>query len=1164
MLTTSDGSFGRVQHSRAVRRVGSLVFSVGLLWVLPSALHAGGSCTSNADCNLSPNFCRPGVCDIFGQCQYSHSDAICRVPPNGDNLYCNGDNFCNETTQACDVNPVNCQPPTPQCNEAMDSCVECLNSSHCTTPPNLICNASTGTCVECTSNQNCNDGLFCNGQETCNQGACQDGTPVNCSGGTFCSEAFSGLCVQCENDGDCNDNLYCNGVETCAEATHTCNNPADIACKTCNGGLVAGTPCLASAECQVCSGGSNAGQPCTVPGDCPGGSCPAGGTCTGPSSFCNETNDSCVQCLADAHCNDAKFCTADSCIFNTCSNVPDPQQFCSDNVFCNGSETCNASTGACGAGAPPTCSKTCFRGVAAGTVCTSDAGCGKACDAGFRVGLTCNVDADCGGGCVGGDDDGESCATGDTCDTNVCQSGLCIPGLCRGGCSEASDACVQCAADVVGSTSCSDSLFCDGNESCNAQHLCVAGSNINCSGLDDQPCAIGKCNESTDQCARTANPTSPNGTPCDDADECTRVDYCQNTFCVENPAGANDPYRCVVMEWRPTTTQAVVVGSTVSVDLYLVAQNCNTPNDDCTATQASLNGVQAILQWDPAVLQLKPSVSGDRNPQDPCDNGNSCFVCAGVCSGGTRNGLSCDNVTTLCPGGLCNPSPATYNWSSSLFPNDCGIDGLNQPCSGFPANDGNALYTAIPQLSCGANPARLPCATTSGLNVTKIKFKALSIPSGGMTSVSLLPCFGDNTSSKVVSGILPPAGYTSSDVTKSLGPPAAIQVVSCGTAADCVDADGCTIDSCVAGTCRHDPMNCTDPDLCTVDSCSNGVCSHIPIDCGAGNRCFQGGCYRACVTVADCDDGVACTTDVCTAVPGEDICQHTTNDAACNTGLFCSAQVCDLTLGCVFDHTCVSANGNPCENGAGCNEANDDCGGCLTPTATGVGGRYLQVVPNPAQGSTPVAVLIEGDCDESAVSCVSKYLAPRCVGGTNDGLSCQSDANCPKLCQGGTNHGNPCATDANCPAGSCRGACDKGFLGDVPAYLPGSSWGTVQVHGADIRPNALYHVYSVCNFGSPVTVSAASRIRTPKWGDTNNDPLHVIDFADISAVVNAFRNFYSPLETYQSTNIMGSGANACGDVQLGCVGQECLNFGDVAGAVDAFRGVQYPCAAICP
>jgi hypothetical protein len=89
----------------------------------------------------------------------------------------------------------------------------------------------------------------------------------------------------------------------------------------------------------------------------------------------------------------------------------------------------------------------------------------------------------------------------------------------------------------------------------------------------------------------------------------------------------------------------------------------------------------------------------------------------------------------------------------------------------------------------------------------------------------------------------------------------------------------------------------------------------------------------------------------------------------------------------------------------------------------------------------------------------------------------------------------------------------------------------------------LYHVYALCDFGGAPVVSAAARARTAKWGDTNNDPVHAVDFGDISAVVNAFRNFYSPLETYQSVNILGSGVNVCGDPQLGCVGQECINFG---------------------
>ena len=93
-------------------------------------------------------------------------------------------------------------------------------------------------------------------------------------------------------------------------------------------------------------------------------------------------------------------------------------------------------------------------------------------------------------------------------------------------------------------------------------------------------------------------------------------------------------------------------------------------------------------------------------------------------------------------------------------------------------------------------------------------------------------------------------------------------------------------------------------------------------------------------------------------------------------------------------------------------------------------------------------------------------------------------------------------------------------------------------------------------------MSAAVRIRTPKWGDCNFD--NVVDFADISALVNAFRGLYNQIETYQSTNILGVGQTVCGDPQQGCFGQECINFGDVSAAVDAFRGAQFPCPGICP
>jgi len=115
----------------------------------------------------------------------------------------------------------------------------------------------------------------------------------------------------------------------------------------------------------------------------------------------------------------------------------------------------------------------------------------------------------------------------------------------------------------------------------------------------------------------------------------------------------------------------VRVGDTVEVGLYAVS-------DD--GTDQPLAGVDAILSWDPDVLQLIGRI----------DNG-------------------------------------PYDWLVSMFPNDSGIDGLNADCSpevfctsytGIPYNDGDALYQAVGQP--GLDPP--PLATPEGLLVATIVF----------------------------------------------------------------------------------------------------------------------------------------------------------------------------------------------------------------------------------------------------------------------------------------------------------------------------------------------------------------------------------------------------------------------------------------------------------
>ncbi len=101
---------------------------------------------------------------------------------------------------------------------------------------------------------------------------------------------------------------------------------------------------------------------------------------------------------------------------------------------------------------------------------------------------------------------------------------------------------------------------------------------------------------------------------------------------------------------------------------------------------------------------------------------------------------------------------------------------------------------------------------------------------------------------------------------------------------------------------------------CPIDAvCGDGFCqggensTNCEIDC-------------ACVTPADCDDGVACTIDDCVG----SACQSTPDNSACaDDGQFCNGtEFCDADIGC-------SSTGNTCGAAATCNETTATCNSCV-------------------------------------------------------------------------------------------------------------------------------------------------------------------------------------------------------------------------------------------
>jgi len=158
-------------------------------------------------------------------------------------------------------------------------------------------------------------------------------------------------------------------------------------------------------------------------------------------------------------------------------------------------------------------------------------------------------------------------------------------------------------------------------------------------------------------------------------------------------ATASAAQAAVNLEWR-TSPQVVPLGGNFSIGLYAVSD---------TGGNQSMSAVDAVLDWNPALLQLT---------------------------------------------GLTNDSP--HAWGSSNFPNDCGLDGLNGNAvcptyTGLSANDGSAFYRAQ------AVPGLPALATPAGLLVATFNFTALALTDS--TMISIPPTAGLFTESMVVDGI---------------------------------------------------------------------------------------------------------------------------------------------------------------------------------------------------------------------------------------------------------------------------------------------------------------------------------------------------------------------------------------------------------------------------
>jgi hypothetical protein len=187
---------------------------------------------------LVANVCTAGSPNIGGilNAKLALDAAGCGAPPGctgnpecDDGLACNG-------VETCDIPTGTCQPGTP---------VNCNDGVACTTD---TCNEPSGTCSNTPNNGACSDGLFCNGSETCHATlGCQAGSAPNCDDGIACTadscNEGTDSCDHAPNNALCDDGLFCNGAETCnatlgcQAGTDPCGGAAcDEGTDTCAGG----------------------------------------------------------------------------------------------------------------------------------------------------------------------------------------------------------------------------------------------------------------------------------------------------------------------------------------------------------------------------------------------------------------------------------------------------------------------------------------------------------------------------------------------------------------------------------------------------------------------------------------------------------------------------------------------------------------------------------------------------------------------------------------------------------------------------------------------------------------------------------------------------------------------------------------------------------------
>ncbi len=347
------------------------------------------TCDATLDCQAgTPPTLTDGVVCTDDTCD-EVNNVVVNTPndANCDNgLFCDGSETCDAT--------LDCQAGTPP---TLTDGVVCTDDT---------CDEVNNVVVNTPNDANCDNGLFCDGSETCDATLdCQAGSPPTLTDGVVCTDdtcdEVNDVVVNTPTDANCDNGLFCDGAETCDAmldcqsgtpptltdgivcTDDTCDEVNDVVLNTSN-----------DANCDnglFCDGA----ETCDATLDCQSGTPPTlsdGVVCT--DDTCDEVNNIIVNTANDANCDNGLFCdgseTCDvtldcqtgtpptltdgvACTDDTCDEVNDvvvntPNDAnCDNGLFCDGSETCDATLD-CQIGAP-VCTASCEHCDEVGATC---------------------------------------------------------------------------------------------------------------------------------------------------------------------------------------------------------------------------------------------------------------------------------------------------------------------------------------------------------------------------------------------------------------------------------------------------------------------------------------------------------------------------------------------------------------------------------------------------------------------------------------------------------------------------------------------------------------------------------------------------------------------------------------------------------------------------